>query len=122
LISDAVRRAVSSSLTCDEIAELLVKGIDRPVTAWRVAEFSTDGHASETPIVGRRTEIRQFAGTLEATRETGCGQAIYVRGEAGLGKTRLVEEFRALAERGGFAWQAGQALDFGAARARTPSA
>jgi class 3 adenylate cyclase len=118
LISDAVRRAVTSGLKCEEIADLSVKGVDQPVTAWRVHEFSSDGPVSDTPFVGRQAEIRQFTGALAATRDTGLGQAIYVRGEAGLGKTRLVEEFRALAEQDGFAWHAGQALDFGAGGGR----
>ena len=41
------------------------------------------------------------------------GQAIYVRGEAGIGKTRLVEEFQRRAEAAGFACHTGLVLDFG---------
>jgi hypothetical protein len=38
---------------------------------------------------------------------------VYVRGEAGIGKTRLVEEFRRLARSRGFACHTGVVLDFG---------
>jgi hypothetical protein len=37
-----------------------------------------------------------------------------MRGEAGIGKTRVVEEFQALAENAGFACHVGLVLDFGA--------
>ena len=44
---------------------------------------------------------------------SGRGQAIYFRGEAGIGKTRLLEEFQAAGQRAGFACHAGLVLDFG---------
>ena len=50
-----------------------------------------------------------LAGCLEAA----SGRAVYVRGEAGIGKTRLVEEFRHLATSQGFACHTGVVLDFG---------
>jgi predicted ATPase len=43
-----------------------------------------------------------------------------VRGEAGIGKTRLLEEFAAIAARAGFACHAALVLDFGAGRALDP--
>ena len=51
---------------------------------------------------------------LRTCRETGRGQAVYVRGEAGIGKTRLVEEFQSAAKAAGFGCHAGLVLDFGA--------
>ena len=43
--------------------------------------------------VGRQAEMQQFSAALNACAETGSGQAVYLRGEAGIGKTRLTEEF-----------------------------
>jgi hypothetical protein len=48
------------------------------------------------------------------TAATGHGQSILLRGDAGIGKTRLLEEFRDMAERSGFTLHMGQVLDFGA--------
>jgi tetratricopeptide (TPR) repeat protein len=56
--------------------------------------------------------------TLAACRETGRGQAIYIRGEGGIGKTRLVEEFQRAAREAGFACHTGLVLDFGAGTGR----
>ena len=49
----------------------------------------------------------------EACRETGAGQAVVLRGEAGIGKTRVVEEFTALARAQDFSAHKGLVLDFG---------
>jgi tetratricopeptide (TPR) repeat protein len=64
-------------------------------------------------LVGRKSELRQFAGVLEACREAGAGQTVVLRGEAGIGKTRLAEEFAALALAQGFAAHKSLVLDFG---------
>ncbi|MCH9046686.1 MAG: tetratricopeptide repeat protein, partial [SAR324 cluster bacterium] len=69
-------------------------------------------------FVGRKAELRQFAGLVEACLESGQGQSVYVRGEAGIGKTRLVEEFRAMALERAFACHTGLILDFGIAKGR----
>ena len=58
-------------------------------------------------------ELRQFEAALTACRETHCGQTVYVRGAAGIGKTRLIEEFQKMAETTGFACHTGLVLDFG---------
>jgi len=69
--------------------------------------------AERSAFVGRRAELRQFTGAVEACRETGHGEVVVVRGEAGMGKTRLVEEFTAIAVDRGFAPHKGLVLDFG---------
>ena len=48
------------------------------------------------------------------------GQLIYVRGEAGIGKTRLVEQMRLLSEAQGFATHRGLVLDFGVGKGQDP--
>jgi class 3 adenylate cyclase len=104
LISDAVQGAVSGIAHCEPLGELSLKGLDRPVPAWRVRDLKTGTKDPALgPLVGRSSELAQFAGILSACRETGTGQAALVRGEAGIGKTRLVEEFIKLAGEQGFA-------------------
>ena len=46
-----------------------------------------------TPFVGREEEVRLLAGRWERAA-AGEGQMVLVSGEAGIGKSRLVEEFR----------------------------
>ncbi len=59
----------------------------RPLPAW-------------LPFVGREEETEALAGHLAAAME-GYGRLVLIAGEAGVGKTRLAEEFLALAEEHG---------------------
>ena len=94
LIADSVRRAVVDRVECDALGEVAVKGLDTSVRAWRVTALrSAAEDKSRAKFVGRLNEIRQFTAIAEACCETGHGQAIVVRGEAGIGKGRLVYEF-----------------------------
>ncbi|SAL44044.1 adenylate/guanylate cyclase [Caballeronia arvi] len=112
LISDAVRRPLANRLDCTERGALCVKGFAQPVSAWCIAGFrrSTPGRT----FVGRRDELRQFRAMLRSCRETGRGCTIVLRGEAGIGKTRLVAEFEREARDSGFVCHGGLVLDFGA--------
>jgi len=66
-------------------------------------------------FVGRQPELAQLAGWLEEARE-GRPRIVIVGGEAGVGKSRLVEEFRNVAEEHGASWLFGAAADYGAGR------
>ncbi|WP_203103048.1 BTAD domain-containing putative transcriptional regulator [Skermanella rosea] len=86
---------------------------------WRVRGFRTAGTgkaAASRPFVGRRAELHQFNGLLAACRETGSGTVIHIRGEPGIGKTRLVEEFQAMAGAQELRCVTGCVLDFGVGR------
>ena len=114
LISDAVHRALAERLACAEAGALAVKGFAEPVRAWRLLGLREAAEPGDRPFVGRRSELQRFRALLAACPEVGHGQAVYVRGEAGIGKTRLVEEFQAAARRAGFVCHTGLVLDFGA--------
>jgi class 3 adenylate cyclase/tetratricopeptide (TPR) repeat protein len=111
LMSDAVRRSLASRLDCEEIGALRVKGFAEPVRSWRLHGLRAT--APECPLVGRRRELEQLRTTVAACRATGRGETIHVRGDAGIGKTRLVEELRKVAREAGFACHTGLVLDFG---------
>ena len=113
LISDAVRRQLPEPFACTGVGALEVKGLAAPVAAWRLTGIAEAGSAPGRPFVGRRAELAQFRGVLEACRESGSGQTIHLRGSAGIGKTRLVEELRRAAVAAGFADHTGLVLDFG---------
>ena len=115
LISDALYRAVSAVVDAQPGGEHVVKGFAAPVSAWKVLGLR-HAQAERLPFVGRQAELRQLLGALDALRETGCGATIVVRGDAGIGKSRLVEEFHHRARDVGLATASGQVLDFGVGR------
>ena len=118
LISDAVRRELAGRLDCLDAGALEVKGFDRAGTQRGGCAACAPPALDQRPLVGRRTELHHFRRCCAACREVGRGQAIYLRGEAGIGKTRLVEEFRLAAREAGFACHTGLVLDFGAGTGR----
>lgn len=121
VLSDAVHRAVDGLVTADPIGEVTVKGFDQPVRAWQLRGWRADRPARQ-PLVGRDRELQQFGAACEAVRREGRGALVLVRGEAGMGKTRLLEEFAAHAARDGFGCHLAVVLDFGAGLALDPIA
>jgi class 3 adenylate cyclase len=112
LISDALYATVSHLADTEGLGEVAVKGFDKPLRVWSVRGLRPAA-AQRRPFVGRHNEMRQLRGALDAVLESGTGVAICVRGEPGIGKTRLIEELRSEATARGYACHTGHVLDFG---------
>ncbi|ASU40992.1 hypothetical protein hmeg3_23615 [Herbaspirillum sp. meg3] len=65
------------------------------------------------PLIGRHTEIRQFKGVINVAEQYQAGHLLYLRGMAGLGKTRLATEFADIARQQGFVCHHCDILDNG---------
>ncbi|MFO1059195.1 MAG: adenylate/guanylate cyclase domain-containing protein [Dongiaceae bacterium] len=120
LISDGLKRIVAGRFECDALGEIEMKGIAAPVRVWRVtARKARDTAIGQTALVGRQAELASFGDILDACR-AGSGQAILVRAEAGMGKSRLIEEFATVAANRGCAVHRTLVLDFGAGEGQDP--
>ncbi|MEZ5903573.1 MAG: adenylate/guanylate cyclase domain-containing protein [Geminicoccaceae bacterium] len=119
LISHSVRTAVGARLEVADVGPLGVKGLAAPVRAWRVVGLRAPT-VVDRPLAGRRGELSQFRSLIATVTGTGSGQTVLLRGEAGIGKTRLVEEVQQLAAGEGMTCHATWALDFGGATGRDP--
>jgi len=114
LVSEAVHLAVPDLVEWEDRGAFTVKGIAEDVRGYLAKGIRMDGATgSGRPFVGRRAELQQFMAAMKVCEDTGVGQAIYVRGEAGIGKSRLREEFEAAAVQHGFACHRSLVLDFG---------
>jgi class 3 adenylate cyclase/tetratricopeptide (TPR) repeat protein len=121
LLSDGVYRALFGRGACDALGEIRLKGFDAPMRVWRLRGLSGETlAASRSSFVGRAAELEQFRSIIGACLGRRSGQVVYVRGEAGIGKTRLVEEMRRFAEAAGFATHRGLILDFGVGKSQDP--
>src|SRR4029079_5020002 len=117
LISAHVRNTVDGVVDCEHRGSLSVKGFAEPVSTYLVRALRQQGDlAAERLFVGRQGEVRQLVGALEACLETGKGQWIHIRGEAGIGKTRLTEELLRTAIERGFDCHRTLVLDFGVSK------
>ncbi|CAG9216103.1 Adenylate cyclase [Paraburkholderia sabiae] len=121
LLSDGVQRALGENAICESLGEMHFKGITAPVRVWRLCSVAREpGRASRSQFVGRKAELEQFHGIARTCLEQRAGHVVYVRGDAGIGKTRLVNEMRVFAQAQGFAVHRGLVLDFGVGKGQDP--
>ncbi len=114
LISEAVQRAASHMAICSSRGQVSVKGFRRKIEVWAVQQLAAEpSYDRLAAFVGRRVELRQFSALLDEALEHGTGHSLLVRGEPGIGKTRLSEEFVRIAGDVGFAPHKALILDFG---------
>jgi len=74
------------------------------------------------PFIARYAQLQQFKAILDEAQATQCGQLVHVRGVAGIGKSRLVREFHAIARQWEFACHDVAIVDFGAESGAAPGA
>ena len=70
------------------------------------------GRVSSPRFVDRRNELLALDAALARTRD-GCGSVVFVGGEAGIGKSRLISEVAGRAERDGMTVLIGECLPLG---------
>jgi len=120
LISDATYRAAVSVVDCEVYGELDIKGLPRKVRVHRLLKLKGHDREHRHPIFGREMEINQLRALLRTCAERRSGQMVYVRGDAGIGKTRLVEAYDEIAAQQGYQCHRVLIFDFGMAINQDP--
>jgi class 3 adenylate cyclase/tetratricopeptide (TPR) repeat protein len=122
VISAATQQHVTGFFDTRDLGELPVKG-RAPVRAFEVlrprsrrTRFDVAVERGLTPLVGRERELAMLHERFREVK-AGRGQVVGIAGEAGLGKSRLVLEFRlALGQVGeAVTWLEGHCISFGQA-------
>jgi len=125
VIASSTRRLAGARFDCEDLGEQTLKGIVEPVRCWRVVglghakgPIGAPGAEGITPFVGRDGELTSLDERL-AEVERGQGQVVMLVGDPGVGKSRLLAEFR---ERIGnrAAWAEGRSISFGQSMAFHP--
>ncbi|MGH2522607.1 MAG: adenylate/guanylate cyclase domain-containing protein [Anaerolineales bacterium] len=105
LISEYTYRFVAPAFDCTDLGPIEVKGKAGPVRVYEVNGLKPQpgrmrGLATaglESPMVGRDSELQALL-KLSAVVRAGLGRAAVVIGEPGLGKTRLITEWKQTTE------------------------
>jgi class 3 adenylate cyclase/tetratricopeptide (TPR) repeat protein len=103
LVGPDTALAVAGAVELDDAGELELKGKARPVRAARaVAAFPEPEReramgALRAPTIGRSAELALVDEALEECRASGTGRRLTVVAPPGTGKTRLLDDFAALA-------------------------
>jgi DNA-binding winged helix-turn-helix (wHTH) protein/class 3 adenylate cyclase/tetratricopeptide (TPR) repeat protein len=97
LISPATWRLVEGYFVCEALGAQVLDDLAQPLAVYRVRQASTAqsrldvaGIKGLTPFVGREQEIGFLGERWQQARE-GMGQVVVLSGEAGIGKSRLVQ-------------------------------
>jgi class 3 adenylate cyclase len=112
VVGPATAKALLHTFTLEALGDVSVKGRLQPVGAWRLVGAQTALRAAPaTPLVCRDQELARLGRMLQEL-EAGRGQILFLLGDAGIGKTRLLTELRLLAaER--VTWLEGHCLSYG---------
>jgi class 3 adenylate cyclase/tetratricopeptide (TPR) repeat protein len=95
IVSESTRRLASHAFEFERLAPILLKGKAVAVAAYRVLRSKDEEiEPDASPLVGRDAEMAQLR-EIMAESLAGAGRIVHVTGEAGVGKSRLVTEFRA---------------------------
>ena len=118
VVSEATHRLVSGYFEMQPLGALALKGKAEAMPAWDVVSahlartrFELDADRGLTPLVGRERELDLLQ---DAFARSAAGQAhtVFVVGEAGIGKSRLLHEFhQRVGDRA--TWLEGRCLSFG---------
>ena len=116
--SAATWQQVSDAFDAESTAPLALKGKDQALVAYRILGARKAPASDATAPVGRDEELRDFRALAEACVQRRRSRVVIVRGDPGVGKSRLVAEFVACARALGFSCHGAPVLDFGAETGR----
>ena len=125
LIAEATHRLVEGYFHTRALGDLQLKGKAEPIRAWEViaarqprTRLDVGVERGLTPYVGRERELRVLFDAFEQAK-AGHGQVVFIVGEAGIGKSRLLHEFR-LRLGDDATWNEGRCMSFGRSIALHP--
>jgi class 3 adenylate cyclase/tetratricopeptide (TPR) repeat protein len=118
--SDSTRRAAEANFDFADLGRHAIKGIAEPVAIFaplgarsaRSAAAGAAGDGSVSQLVGREVELAAFARSL-SDLAAGHGSVVVLRGEPGMGKSRVLAEARQHGAARQVLWLEGCSVSFG---------
>jgi len=101
LCDAATYEAAQARIAFESLSPIAVKGKTRPVTVYRPLGEKRAVVQPKTTMVGRSAERAALVQQLQALLREGTGGVTIIEGEAGIGKSRLVEDLLERAQAAG---------------------
>jgi class 3 adenylate cyclase/tetratricopeptide (TPR) repeat protein len=121
LLSEATYELAQSYARVETVGPLVLKGKAGPITAYRLLEVSQaraalrpSTAARSTTFVDRQSDLAVLHNFLQQV-ESGRQQAVGIAGEPGIGKSRLLAEFRRQLDSKRVTWIEGRCVSYGTA-------
>ncbi len=117
IIGAETQRQAEGFFLFEQMPPLMVKGKQAPLSAYRVLSAREEPHkvhrlsGVRSRMVGRDTEMSLLQEALSNLKQ-GHGSVISIIGDAGTGKSRLVEEFKAALDLNEIRWREGHAYPY----------
>ncbi|HEY8238538.1 MAG TPA: adenylate/guanylate cyclase domain-containing protein [Candidatus Limnocylindrales bacterium] len=123
VITEMTRRLTGDTFEVDDLGEIDVKGKTDKIHAFRVVGRKSaparrrglESVGLDSPMVGREAQLGRLVGLLDVIR-SGRGRAAFVIGEPGIGKSRLLAEFKRITlatDAAPTRWIEGRCLSYG---------
>jgi class 3 adenylate cyclase/predicted ATPase len=100
IIASSTQSLLRAKFEYEDLGSHALKGVSAPVQAWRVVRprrvetrFAATVDSKLTPLVNREEEIALLLMRWQQAKECD-GQVVLLSGEPGIGKSRIVQEFR----------------------------
>lgn len=116
LISDHINQSCGDNLELGSIRTLSLKGFEKSVSAWPLIGVTK---TPRNQTFGRESEVRFFETVLADLRASKHGRMVILRGEAGIGKSCMLDRWLDQAVADGVQTFIAQVHDFGGTPART---
>ena len=98
LMDLAAASALRGQVESEDLGPMELKGFTRLINVWRLRSVLDEALIEQMPpLIGRHAERAQILSVLDACLQDGSGGTILIRGEAGIGKTRLLADVEAAA-------------------------
>jgi class 3 adenylate cyclase/tetratricopeptide (TPR) repeat protein len=121
LLSETTRRLAQGFARVEPVGPLTLKGKDEPVSAYlllgvshRRSGLREAASAHTSAFVNRESELAALHNFLQLV-ENGRSQVVGIVGEPGIGKSRLLAEFRRQLADGRVTWVEGRCVSYGTA-------
>ncbi len=119
-MTEETHRLAGDYFECEPLGGLMVKGKSAPVVAYRAVRekpavrtrLQAQAERGLTAFVGREQELSFLRGYFDQAKN-GRGQVVFIMGEAGLGKSRLLLELRRSLLDEPLTWLEGHCISYG---------